>query len=423
MTLTEAIRAVALQPASVHARAQLALVLDQMGTLEASRVWAAAVRLAAGRGQFFPALYILRLHVRNKPLQTQLFVELANRFGAERPHRDGPSVPPPIVSSQSVSIPESLDRQIFTAVEWGCRLDGLVLPEGAAVPEVPLFGALPTTEFIAFALLLEEMMLPGGSTFIQQDDTEQSIYLLANGRVRIHKHLSDGTAVELATVSSPAVIGEMSLLTAVPRRASVTAQGRSLAWKISAKALGHLARAHPILLEQLNLVVKRRLLSNLIQNSQLFRAEQTHIDALLRALEVVHIKPQQHVFGQGEEPPGLFIVLHGEAEVWTQKAPEQERTRIATLNEGDVFGEMSLLSGKHTTAAVWMPDGGVVLHLPRPSFEYIRRTMPSFEGQLNTLMLVRHNELQSIVAPWQHFEPIEPEEADWMTGDFERFVG
>lgn len=421
MALVEAIQSVARQPASIQARARLAIVLEQMGTLEASRVWASTVRLAAARGQFFPALFLLRLHIPQKALQTQLLVELAERFGRSR-NKEGKAMPPPIIPSVEVEIPEELDRQIYLAVRLGCQIKNLGIPEGSPVPEIPLFGELPTAEFVAFALLLKEVMLTPGQAFIQQDSIEQSVFLLANGRVKVTKRLPDGQQKELAVTVAPAVIGEMSLLTAVPRRATVTAIDKGLAWRVDANALKQLVHGHPTLMAQLNLVVKRRLLNNLIRSSELFRAAGAQLDALLDALEVLHIGPDSQVFDQGEEPPGLFVLLHGEAEVWTTSV-DGEKVRLAMLNEGGAFGEMSLLTGKPTAASVWMPKGGVLLHLPPERFHSIRQALPSLEVKLAELMVVRQGELQSMVSPFEHFEEIEPEEEAWMTGEFGAFKG
>jgi len=158
MQLADAIRAVVKQPAAVQPRVHLAMVLEQMGTMEASRVWAGAVRLAAVRGQFFPALFLCQIHIKHKALQTQLLVELANRFGALR-EKGGFPAPPPIVKPLPLDIPEVFDQQLYMAVQLGTQLKGYGLPDGACAPEVPLFGALPPAEFVAFALLLQPTML------------------------------------------------------------------------------------------------------------------------------------------------------------------------------------------------------------------------------------------------------------------------
>jgi CRP-like cAMP-binding protein len=419
MTLAEAIRGVAQKPVSIQARAQLASVLDEMGTLEASRVWAATIRLAASRGQFFPAFFLLRMYVPHPALQTQLLVELAETFGANR-KRGGEALPPPLVHPVDVAIPEELDRQIYLAVKLGCQIQNLGLPPQAQIPEIPLFGALPTAEFVAFSLLLKEVMFHPGEVLIRQDDTEQSMYLVANGQVRITKRQTDGSSVELAVIPAPAVVGEMSLLTAVPRRATVTTQSKGLAWRVDAAAIGQLARAHPELMKQLDIVVKRRLLDNLIQSSELFRIASGQIDLLLASLEVQHVPAGSEVVTQGTNSPGLYILLHGEAEIWNTN-PAGESVRMATLDEGGAFGEMSLLSGQPTTATVVMPQGGVLLHLPTKVFASIRQHIPSFEGKLNELMVVRHTELQSIATPFTAFEEVEPDDPTWLTGEFESF--
>jgi CRP-like cAMP-binding protein len=173
-------------------------------------------------------------------------------------------------------------------------------------------------------------------------------------------------------------------------------------------------------MKQLDIVVKRRLLDNLIQSSELFRIASGQIDLLLASLEVQHVPAGSEVVTQGTNSPGLYILLHGEAEIWNTN-PAGESVRMATLDEGGAFGEMSLLSGQPTTATVVMPQGGVLLHLPTKVFASIRQHIPSFEGKLNELMVVRHTELQSIATPFTAFEEVEPDDPTWLTGEFESF--
>ncbi len=405
MSLPEIIQAIAANPVALQPRARLAISLQSVDPEKATEVWSETIRLAISRGQFFPALFLCRNHIPEGVLQMQLLKEMAGRFGAKRP-KEGHLVPPPIPSPRAVNLPESPEEQLELAMMLVKQIDGLGLPEGAAFPEVPVFGDLPDMPFVAMGLALREVILQPGTTFIKQGDVVQALYLLANGRVQVTQNQPNDEVRELAVVEAPAVIGEMSLLSALPRRANVTAIEPSLAWQIDAKAINELGREHPELVEHLLLLVKRRLLNNLFQNSELFRGMEEP-EALLSSFYVKTVESGEEVFKQGEDAPGLFVILHGEAEVWTQAKPNTTRTRVATLNEGDAFGEMSLLTGERTNAAVWMVDGGVLLHLPTEAYQAIRNLMPQLESDLAEMMFVRRGELQAIASPAVGFEEID----------------
>lgn len=405
MDLSDVIRAIVANPTSLQPRARLALALQSIDPVKSMEAWAATIRLAISRGQFFPALFLCRVHIPPSPLQMQLLHEMARRFGVHR-HREGEILPPPIPEPWEVEMPDSLEDQILVGMYLAQEIHDLGLPINTVFPEVPIFGELPELQFVAVGAALKEVMLAAGSTFIQQGDVEQALYLLANGKVRVTQRRPDGSQVELAVVDAPAVIGEMSLLSALPRRASVSALENSLAWRIDASTINELTKQHPGLVEQLLLLVKKRLFQNLLRNSRLFR-ELDNPEAVLRAFQIRTVAPEEEILKQGQSAPGLYVILHGEAEVWTQAGPGQTRIRLAVLNEGDVFGEMSLLTGQPTNASVWMLEGGVLLHLPTEVYQALRNVLPGLESELAELMFVRRGELQSIASPAEGFEEID----------------
>lgn len=389
MSLAERIAAVARQPASLQARAELAAQLESMGVPVASGVWVATVRAAASRGQFFAALTVCRRHLRGT-MARRLLDELARQYGAGRA-RGGTRRPPPMTPPREVAIPEERAKQVDLALQVGGDLDGVGLPEGTPMPEVPLFGQLGAGAFVALAESMQEVPLQPGQALAVQGAIEPAMYLLAQGEALVQQTRPDGETVELARVAAPALIGEMSLLTAVPRRASVVSTRPGLAWRVDGATLKHLGAAHPELVSRLGDLVKRRLLGNLVRNSEIV-AKAPDRDSLLAAFRVLQVSQGGEVFPQGAEAPGLFLLLHGSAEVWVDGS-----TRVAVLTEGDAFGEMSLLSGEPTTAAVRTPDGAVLLHLPADAWREMGGRVESLARQLESLADVRRGELDDLV--------------------------
>jgi CRP-like cAMP-binding protein len=68
------------------------------------------------------------------------------------------------------------------------------------------------------------------------------------------------------------------------------------------------------------------------------------------------------VLQQGQEAPGLFVMLAGAAGV------ARDGKALATLASGDVFGEISLLTGQPATATVSTASKVFALELPAPDF-------------------------------------------------------
>ncbi len=410
MTLREALAAVVAHPADLKARAEMAQVMDRMEAPEATQVWRATASLAGGRGQFFIALALARRTLTGDTLETVL-LELARRYGAGR-RRQGPRVPIPEGAPLTIDLPADDDDLLFTALRVGTDIDAYILPPFARMPTIPIFEELPDDDFVTLALEAEPVVLDVGDALMQPDAADRSVYLLVKGRARAVSHKPDGRELELGVHQGPTVLGEMALLTQVPRRAAVTALGPGLAWRIDADRLIELGHEKPAFIKRLRILVKQRLLFELLQTSQVLKAV-TNKEQVLTAFAVENHGPDSQIFPQGAPAPGLYFILHGLAEVVV------DGRVVAELTEGDAFGEMSLLTGDPTTAAVRMREGGILLHLDPASFNAVRAADAKLEAGLAQLMDVRRGELQRFQADVQDaddVEVIEELDGDWIIG-------
>ena len=381
------------QPAALGPRVALAQALLDRGVPAASGAFASLARLASGRGQFVSAL-ALTLRRTTGGTQDLLLRELAERYGAER-WSVGTRQPPPLVGPLRIELPQSEDRQVDLALRLLQDNAGLTLPADALVPEVPLFSALPVSAFSAVARALVERTFGPDEVIIAQGPSDRRVFFLAQGRVRVETTRPDGTVSVIATATTPALLGEMSLVTDVPRRASVTAIEPTLVWQLDFDTVNRLCRAHPELGEQLERMVKRRLVANVMRHSRLLGGLALP-ESFVQAFQIVPLAAGVEVITQGADAPGLFVVLHGEAHVWS-RSQTGELVRVSTLVEGDVFGEASLLSGRPTNASVRFATGGIVLHLKADDFQRLRGAAVALEEELSLLDDVRHGELADMI--------------------------
>ncbi|MCB9640224.1 MAG: cyclic nucleotide-binding domain-containing protein [Myxococcales bacterium] len=396
MSLQDAILRLARQPGSVKARLLLAHELHALGYQTwAEEISCAAVEAAASRGEFFSALALCRLHVPEH-LHEEMMACLASRFAVERRVRGEPP-PPPQPAPHIVALPLEVEAQVKFARKIGTDLTGVGHPEGTPMPYVPLFGDLTSDEFIQMGMSLVPQQIPEGEILLRQGEKEQQFYLLSHGVVEVQHIRPNGQSIPLALVESPTYVGEMGLLTTVSHRASVIARSHVIAWSISAEQLAVLGRRHPEILKQIRHIVRQRQLENLMRLSPVFSAVSVK-ERLLRSFRLRVVEVDEQVFSQNQPPPGLFVIMHGEAVV-LMHTPDGRRVHLATLGEGDTFGEFSLLNNEPTNAGVWMPDGGIVLHLPVEAYRQLRQDEPTLESTLRELMVLRSQELRDIINP------------------------
>jgi CRP-like cAMP-binding protein len=239
-----------------------------------------------------------------------------------------------------------------------------------ALHAVPLLSSLTEAGFRRVLTTLMVRRLPDGAFAIKEGEAGQSFFFVADGEVKVFATDGLGRQTELARLHEGAVFGEMALLSAQPRSATVQAVGECDLLEVGRASLAGLADELPIVAEALHAFTRDRLLGNLMATQPLFRPfNRTQQRDLLRRFTSHDVAPGTVIIGEGEEGRGLFVVLSGELDV-ARKGGDGRPVPLGTLRTGDVFGEMSLLRGGATTATVTAARNATVLFLAR---EYVAR--------------------------------------------------
>jgi uncharacterized repeat protein (TIGR04076 family) len=100
-------------------------------------------------------------------------------------------------------------------------------------------------------------------------------------------------------------------------------------------------------------------------------------------------EPGQTVLAEGVLGERFFIIDQGEAEVVKTNAADGAQTVLTVLGPGDCFGEMSLLTGQRTSAAVRSRDATVILALTPQELENLLALEPELHRVFSRLMADR----------------------------------
>ncbi len=257
-----------------------------------------------------------------------------------------------------------------------------------AFPEVlhpiPLLSSMSEAAFRRVLATLVVRRLPHGEQVVRQGDPGASFYFVATGEVRVCSATAEGQR-ELARLHENALFGEMALLSAQPRSASVEVLGEADLLEVTRASLAALADELAPVAQALHGFTRERLIKNLMAQSPLFRPfDRTQQRELLRRFTSHDVAAGAAIIGEGEEGRGLFLVLSGEVEV-TTRDDQGESVALAKLGAGDVFGEISLLRGGATTASVIAVQPTTVLFLARDYVERIVAGVPEIGQYLAAL--------------------------------------
>jgi CRP-like cAMP-binding protein len=264
----------------------------------------------------------------------------------------------------------------------------------AAVHPIPLLSELSEAAFRRVLGTLVVRRVPDRNLVIREGEPGQSFFFVASGEVRVYDTEQSGRQKELARLHENAIFGEMALLSARPRSASVEVVGEADLLEVTRASLAALAGELEQVAAALSLFTRERLLSNLMVTSPLFRPfSRTQQRDLLRRFTAHDVAPGTAIIRQGDEGRGLFVVLAGEVEV-SSTAADGSPTPLATLRAGDIFGEMSLIRGGPTSATVTAASPTTVLYLAREYVERIVAAVPEIRKYLERLTETRELDTQ-----------------------------
>jgi len=261
-----------------------------------------------------------------------------------------------------------------------------------AAKKVPLFDDLPQDAFVALVNRLGYHRHLPGQLIIREGDPGRSFFIIVEGRVRVYKASPGGKEITLAHLGEGAFFGEMALLSGAPRTANVVAEEESEILEVTDTLLRELAARYPTVINSLRNFYRQRLLNNVMAISPLFKDfDPSERRGIVEKFRMRQAAPGEKVIVEGKSADGLYVVLHGSVQV------SAKDTEVALLKEGDIFGEMSLLTREPASATITSPGNSILLRLPRDKFQELVVTHPQILALVSELSEKRRSAIEAIL--------------------------
>jgi hypothetical protein len=100
----------------------------------------------------------------------------------------------------------------------------------------------------------------------------------------------------------------------------------------------------------------------------------------------------ERIVRQGDPGDSLFIILSGDCDVLLEKEGRTLK-KVATIHQGDFFGEMGLLTGETRTATVKASQYATVARVDKPLFSTFLASKPEICDKLGAVMTERQKDL------------------------------
>jgi len=119
------------------------------------------------------------------------------------------------------------------------------------------------------------------------------------------------------------------------------------------------------------------------------------LDHLVKQARLNHFGRGEPVIEEGSPGDSMFVLLRGAANVSVSK--NGSTIQVATLNAGDCFGEMSLLTGEPRSATVRADGDCYVMEIGKPVMAEVLRGAPGCLEQLSELLAQRKMKTEGIL--------------------------
>ncbi len=115
-------------------------------------------------------------------------------------------------------------------------------------------------------------------------------------------------------------------------------------------------------------------------------------------MEKLYFKKSDLICCQGDKGETMFIIAEGVVEVSINVSVQEENGEtkslsnvVATLSDGDYFGEMALLRGESRTANIKIKTDVVLYEINRETIKVFMKQYPDFAWKLSTAIVERNS--------------------------------
>lgn len=414
-------RVLEVQPGNLDARLRVGDALLAAGELQrAAVVYTALARHAALAGYPLRSLIALKLLHALEPKLGVLLNDIARMYARDS-DRLGRSVRRALPSLSQL-LPADFTPELrmpsgATLPEYAQRIASDYTTSELVYPErlmpVPLLSLFPMRDFETLLSVLRVVRTRPDSVILREGDPGTSFFVLARGSVNVRAK-REGSDTQLAQLQEGSIFGEMALLSAAPRTASVLSHDDCDLLEFDCAELSHATSTLRNLSDTLEGFARERLIHNVFATSALFKPldGKQRVD-LMRRFVSLEAKHGDALIREGDPGQGVYVVLRGEVAV--TRLEDGAEVELARLGPSEVFGEISLLTNEPATATVRAAKPGTsLLFLSRDYFERLLSAVPELRAYFERLSedrLMDQRISRSVIDAYDEIE-LEPDEFD-----------
>ncbi|MFN8445657.1 MAG: cyclic nucleotide-binding domain-containing protein [Caldilineaceae bacterium] len=246
----------------------------------------------------------------------------------------------------------------------------------------PLFQGFSEQELESIANGFAPGQNPTGAKLLNTGERSDAIYLVNHGFVR----LTNESGYNLATLGPGSILGDASMLRAVPQDVSALAATDVEYWKLTDRALRSIILRQPTIGLKLGqnlggqvVQMEDYLLQRLTNIPEFGTLPQNTLQAVAAALQPRRLAAGQTLYRSGEKAANLYVVESGSLEL----REDAEATNAQRAEPGTIIGASALLTNKPYTHSAVAAADSLVWVLSGETFQTINARHPGLRRSLS----------------------------------------
>ncbi|WP_164017778.1 cyclic nucleotide-binding domain-containing protein [Pyxidicoccus trucidator] len=278
-------------------------------------------------------------------------------------------------------------RSLFSATPAPSPAEG---GDASAQPAAPGAGEPPPPVLTRF--------LQAGEVVVKEGDPGTSMFVVLEGRVGVARESEGREPVVMEQLGAGEFFGELALLTGSPRTASIVALEDAVILELSQTGDRAAWADYGVAGDKVEQAARARLMADAMRSNPLLASLSPELQAELgRSFVPVTVPAGETLLTRGKPGDALYLLLRGQCEVF-HTHDDGTQTAYPRLEEGALFGEISLLRSRLATATVRTLTSCTLLKLEREVFEKTIMTQPNLRGALVRLGLQRLKQTVQVMA-------------------------
>jgi CRP-like cAMP-binding protein len=335
-------------PDDPSANQKVAEIYVKLGKkVDAVKVYEAVARGYAEKGLFFKASAVARLISGLEPGHQRTHDLIAALFAKEQ------AAKPTVAAVKKPAVEIEIEVQAPPA-------------PASSLPSIPLFSTLTKDELKdVLNNAMEVRVAAPGDAVVLEGQPGDSMFAVVEGQASVFRGWGTPAQKKVAHVATGEIFGEAAMVSGAPRLATVVTEGEAVVLEFKRAAMGQVIARFPHVGQAIDAFYRERLLANVLRASPILRAlPESEKLALGASFQPSTFVDGQRIINEGQPADSVHLLLRGTCVV-THESGE----RYSDLREGDLFGEVSVLTDGAATASVAALGPVLTLRLSGSAFK------------------------------------------------------